>query len=492
METRQSLENRITKWVQQWGLRRNPFDRGNADLEQDLPRYFVEVDQFAALQARGEPCLVLAGRGCGKTAQRRMLAALCQPTQAGSDTLAVEYTYRGFEVALQLVHDDLTRLHVGHHVHAILHCAVAALHQDGQVRPYTQQGLQGAGKEALFAAYVTTFAPHLASSAVPGGTHNIAQLNPLTQLSAFIALLRSIGVQRLLILMDRLDEFSLTADQPANIVAFLKPLLSTLELLEMSGLALKCFAPHDIRPLLHKEKWFRPDRIHESSIVWTPAALQELITQRLASFSQSDPPRLERLSQLCAEPFEVNLDEELTLLAEGYPRAALALADRLIRTHCAAAQPARRITPAIWRQVKAEWPDLRVSVLGLPSGPEPEQTPSVPRPSAVMSPQGYPVLVVDEANRHVWLGLDDLAKEVTSQDFLVLASLFRHREQIVTKETLVAEAWPGAKGGVSDETIAQSIARLRRTLRSDKAARGYIETIRRMGYRLHPDGFSAT
>lgn len=490
METRLSLENRITQWVQQWGLRRNPFDRGNADLEQDLPRYFVEVDQFADLQARDEPCLALGGRGCGKTAQRRMLASSCRPAVAGSDTLAVEYTYRGFEVALQSVHDDLTRLQVGHHIRAILHCAVAALHQEGQVRPHTRLALQVAGKEDLFAAYVRTFAPHLADGAVHDETHNIAQLNPLTQLSEFITLLDSIGVQRLMILMDRLDEFALTADQPANIVAFLKPLLSTLELLEMPGLALKCFAPHEVGPLLRKEKWFRADRIHQSRIVWTPAALQELITQRLASFSQSDPPTLERLSQLCVDQFEVNLDEELTLLAEGYPRAALALADRLIRTHCAAAKPARLISPATWKQVKAEWPDWRASVLGLPGGQEPDQAPSIPKPVAVLSPQGYPVLVVDAANRHVWVGLEDLASDVTPQDFLVLASLYRHRTQIVTKETLVTEAWPGAQGGVSDETIAQSIARLRRALRGDKADRGYIETIKRMGYRLHPDGFS--
>ena len=69
---------------------------------------------------------------------------------------------------------------------------------------------------------------------------------------------------------------------------------------------------------------------------------------------------------------------------------------------------------------------------------------------------------------------------------MVLASLYRHRDQVCDKETLIEEAWGG--GTASEAMITQSIARLRRILEEYVPDTEYVETVRGVGYRLHSRG----
>jgi hypothetical protein len=97
------------------------------------------------------------------------------------------------------------------------------------------------------------------------------------------------------------------------------------------------------------------------------------------------------------------------------------------------------------------------------------------------------VLRIDEDKGLVWLGDRDITSEINPQDYRVLVSLYRHQGAVCDKDLLVREAWPEVEAdGVTDQTIAASIARLRRVLRQSSPDEGYIETVRGRGYRLHP------
>ena len=130
-----SSGSRLDRWLKRRGLRRNPFDARSAEGDPDLPAYFVDVEHFDDLLRSELPCAVFASRGCGKTAQRQMLAAQCLPASPNSDRLSVPYTYSGFEHALASAEDDLTRLKPMSHVAAILRQGLLALASRGAACP---------------------------------------------------------------------------------------------------------------------------------------------------------------------------------------------------------------------------------------------------------------------------------------------------------------------------------------------------------------------
>ena len=71
----------------------------------------------------------------------------------------------------------------------------------------------------------------------------------------------------------------------------------------------------------------------------------------------------------------------------------------------------------------------------------------------------------------------------------VLLCLLRHEHQVVTKQMLLAEAWDGR--AVSDECLTRCISLLRKHLH-DRQDKHLIETISRVGYRLHSHTAPAT
>jgi DNA-binding winged helix-turn-helix (wHTH) protein len=74
--------------------------------------------------------------------------------------------------------------------------------------------------------------------------------------------------------------------------------------------------------------------------------------------------------------------------------------------------------------------------------------------------------------------------ELTSQEYQALACLCRQAGQLVTKDQLVQELWPDAKGDVSDAAIDATIYRLRGKLGDDARQPRYIERVVGQGFIL--------
>jgi hypothetical protein len=499
----------LDRWLAGRGLKGNPFERWNAEHDQDLPSYFVDIGGFDELLRLTEPCIAFAKRGCGKTAQRQMLASHCRPLERDSQRLAVVYTYDGFEQALGGANHDVGRMRPIHHVSALLHLGLSALANEASQNTKVQSTLMGPDAASRLAAYAARFAPHLSVASATGPSNAVNKLGSLALLRGFTRLIKDAGLELCVVFLDGLDEFPLTADDPAQAVAFLAPLLGTLSLIEYPGMAFKFFLPQELEPALRVCGWFRVDRLHIFRIAWSESNLLTLIRQRLIHFSRREPP-YEGLGQLCEDELAQVIDSELVALAEGSPRASLILANMLVQSHGQQSNPPDLITLKTWEQVKAGWQVHRDDFVMEGRGPDVQ-----PKAAELVSPSGpaapvYPVLRVDEEKCLIWLGERDITNRIKPQDYRVLVCLYEHLGAVCSKDLLAQEAWLGIgeeldeeeeidkerkkeeeikREGVSDQAIAASIARLRRTLGQSSPDQGYIETVRGRGYRLHPEGF---
>jgi DNA-binding winged helix-turn-helix (wHTH) protein/TolB-like protein/Tfp pilus assembly protein PilF len=87
---------------------------------------------------------------------------------------------------------------------------------------------------------------------------------------------------------------------------------------------------------------------------------------------------------------------------------------------------------------------------------------------------------VDPATNELARGAEAVRIEPKAME--VLVALAARPGQVVSREELLAAVWPGVV--VGDETLTQSIIKLRRALGDNPRAPSYIETISKRGYRL--------
>lgn len=115
-------------------------------------------------------------------------------------------------------------------------------------------------------------------------------------------------------------------------------------------------------------------------------------------------------------------------------------------------------------------------------------------PPAVFSPifTGYiqeqePVweqsLYFDEASRQVWV-LGRPVPALTRLEYRLFHLLYERKDQVVSKDELIAAGWPAAKGGVSDEALIAAVARLRRKIEPDPKSPRFIQNVHNQGYVL--------
>jgi predicted ATPase/DNA-binding winged helix-turn-helix (wHTH) protein len=91
-----------------------------------------------------------------------------------------------------------------------------------------------------------------------------------------------------------------------------------------------------------------------------------------------------------------------------------------------------------------------------------------------------PELRIDPENEWAWCGQQRL--KLTPRAFAVLRHLVEHRDQLVTKESLIASVWRDTI--VSDSALASCIRDLRRALDDTPDVPRYIQTVHRRGFRF--------
>lgn len=483
-----SPDSRLKHWLGQRNLRENPFAIWNAEREAALSDYFVDVGQFDELLHAAEPCVVFAGRGCGKTAQRRMLATQCRPLSQDSGQLAINYTVSEFERVLGQVNGDVNQVRSIHHVKVLMHSGLNAFFKEMTPNRVEQTALvTNPEDKAQLAAYVACFAPHLRPAWLVETPAVLDLSDWLTLLHGFAGLVGRVGLESCVVLVDGLDELPAMTGDLHTTVTFLASLLGMLPLIECPGWAFKFFLPRELESSLRAQAWFRTDRLRLFPIVWDTPDLSTLIKQRLTYYSTRTPP-YKSLAQLCEDELAPVINQELVKLAGG-PRVALMLASSLLQRHCQQPHPGELISFETWKQIESSWEIRRLDFGGQEGASDTQGGQSNSYVIQGLITGVDPVLSVAETGLVV-LGKREITKKINPRDHKVLACLYKHRNDICPKETLIKEAWPGeSPEGVSDQTIAAAMARLRGVLRDQSPNSEYIETIKGRGYRLHPGGF---
>ncbi len=361
----QSEDPDTTTWLGQHGLKENPFAESNAAVEADLDSYFVDVGGIIdEIVDSKMPCILFAGRGCGKTAYRRMLEAYCRPFDRNSQQLAIVYSASSFFQVLAAANGNPDQVNASQHIGELLRRGLDALNMAARQDVEIEEALSQPPIAAKLVAYRARYAPSGTRGSNSRSDVDSGQIYTLGSLGDLVELTQACGCQSFQVLVDGVDELPRVSGNLEAQFALLEPLLGTLPLIEQPGLIFKFFLPQELKAKLSQYRWFRGDRFSSlRNIVWDNDALRNLISSRLTFFSTSGGQPYTGLGQLCEDDLATLVDDELVRLAEGRPRWAISLADMLLKKHCKQQNPPARIKLETWNIVKNEWPSRRLELM---------------------------------------------------------------------------------------------------------------------------------
>lgn len=96
-------------------------------------------------------------------------------------------------------------------------------------------------------------------------------------------LISRIGFSTIYILVDKVDEQSLTGNDPKASYTFISELIKDLELLETKGVAFKFFLWDALKPFCIKDA--RPDRLFSYNLQWGYRQIREMLNKRVSAYS---------------------------------------------------------------------------------------------------------------------------------------------------------------------------------------------------------------
>lgn len=313
------------EYIQHLGLDENPFQYTNADKETDLiDQYFIYPDYFEDVW--GDPTapvsnIVYAPRGGGKTAQRLMIE---KRAERFDEILTITYTDHDLS-GFQTINDIGLSYHLEYLNRLLLLSFFNRLHSmnDFQYiyefnfrerqflyklcRIYLFETPASFPKQAINS--LKTIEDHALDiwkkfkepianvikviSKAKGAEIDISKIDldkklQMSHKDNFINLkefLNRLGLSTIYILVDKVDEQSLTGNDPKASYAFISELIKDLELLETDGIGFKFFLWDALKPFCTKDA--RPDRIFAFTLKWEFSQIRTMLNKRLAAYSSN-------------------------------------------------------------------------------------------------------------------------------------------------------------------------------------------------------------
>lgn len=378
----------LTPFFRQFGLLEDPFESTNADAEARLQTYFVPPPYFPAVLGDSrdpKSHIVLAPRGGGKSAQRRMVEN--RSLEAG-DFLCVTYDRfdqpAGFEASQaslayhlnqvcrliligvlvtvegdpELVNQlsrnqrELLKFQINRFLGSLsaadFRAAVASLKNFGDKAKEFMKKYSG---PLRIVAAVLIDKLGLANIEVPSEVIEEAKRDESASyhLNALAEISRTIGFESTYVLVDKVDEISITGDG-ASTFNFMRSLLTDLPTLETEGLAFKFFLWDQVQTFFGASHT-RPDRVPIYTLAWTVDELSEMLSLRLAAYSEG---RLASFNQMLTPDVTVDAHRLIAYLATGSPRDMIRLAKRISDEQTRSSERGRGITTeGLWLGVRA-------------------------------------------------------------------------------------------------------------------------------------------
>ncbi|AZI67220.1 hypothetical protein EIB71_05860 [Kaistella daneshvariae] len=311
------------QFINYLGFTDNPFQYTNADKETEvIEQYFISPDYFEDVW--GDPDspvsnIVYAPRGGGKTAQRLMIEKraekyeniltitytdhdLTQFRTADDITLSyhLEYLNRllllAFFDKLQSMedYDYLYQFNFAERQFIYKLCRIYLYETPASFPKQAINSLKTVEDHALdiWKRFKEPIADVIKSiSRAKGMEVDIShiELDRKLQMSHkdnFLNikdLIKRIGFSTIYILVDKVDEQSLTGNDPKASYSFISELIKDLELLETDGVAFKFFLWDALRPYCVKDA--RPDRLFSYNLNWGYHQIREMLNKRLSAYS---------------------------------------------------------------------------------------------------------------------------------------------------------------------------------------------------------------
>jgi hypothetical protein len=146
---------------------------------------------------------------------------------------------------------------------------------------------------------------------------------------ALVHVANKIGYSSVYILVDRVDELSITAQDAEKGFEFLSSLLIDLPLLETPGVGFKFFLWDQMKEH-YQSAGGRPDRLIEYSLDWSVDDLETVLQKRLEAYSEK---RVSRLDELISKDSPYNVHKLVAYFANGSPRDMVRICKRIVDDH---------------------------------------------------------------------------------------------------------------------------------------------------------------
>ncbi|RBQ05850.1 P-loop ATPase, Sll1717 family [Pedobacter miscanthi] len=312
----------ISEYVRNLGFKTNPFQFSNADKETEfLSQYFIKPDYFEDIW--GDPyspvsSIIYAPRGAGKTAQRVMIEKRARDYD---DILAISYTNHDLSEL-----KNISEISLSYHLIFLNRLLLVALFkriEDSNFEfddTYSFNERQFLYKIARIYLYNTPASfPNQAISSLKTLTDRAVDIwngfkepitNVIKQITKskgleidlskieidkklelshkdnffnIIALLVKANYNSIFILVDKVDEQSLTGNNPEASYTLIEDLLKDLELLETPKVSFKFFLWDALKP--YAAATARPDRVFSYDLNWDWNQLSIMLDKRVSSYS---------------------------------------------------------------------------------------------------------------------------------------------------------------------------------------------------------------
>jgi hypothetical protein len=311
------------EYINGLGLDENPFQYTNADKEAELiDQYFIYPDYFEDVW--GDPQnpvsnIVYAPRGGGKTAQRLMIE---KRASSLSDVLTITYSDHdlsnfksadeiGLSYHLEYLNrllllsffdklhslDDFDYIHkfdFSERQYIYKLCRIYLFDTPASFPKQAVNSLKTIEDHALDIwrkfkdpiADVVKAITKAKGAEVDISTIELDKKLQMSHKDNFLnikELLSRLGLTTIYILVDKVDEQSLTGNDPKASYNFISELIKDLELLETDGVGFKFFLWDALKPYCVKDA--RPDRLFSFTLKWEYSQIRTMLNKRLEAYS---------------------------------------------------------------------------------------------------------------------------------------------------------------------------------------------------------------
>ena len=355
----------LDAFLRQFGFNDNPFRSTNAADEPKLTDYFVPPPYFPAVLGTPDfpkSDVVLAPRGGGKTAQRIKIEAESQRT---GNFLCV--TYESFDTQGKL---KLSDVDLSYHLNGLCRLLLIAALSEVEDNPKSLE-LISEHQKAVLKYQVQIFLGKLTSAEYEKAINSLKNLGDKAKalwnkyggkvasivnacLSKYgfgniditgvaevdfnegdslryhfhelVKISRAIGFKSIYLLVDKVDEISLTAKDAKSTFLFIKPLLEDLPTLETPGVAFKFFLWDQIEHF-YKESGTRPDRVPVHILGWSADELSLMLKERLKAYSGG---RISSMNDLMTPGSGVDAHRMIAQFSFGSPRDMIRICQAIV------------------------------------------------------------------------------------------------------------------------------------------------------------------